>query len=84
MYLYIALLVGSYIAIVVIALRHNWGAIATFLVAPLAMGLVRSFRAGKMKDIVEETAKFHLPFGVLLVLAVLYTKIGMLELLQIM
>jgi hypothetical protein len=80
----VALLVGSYLAIAAIALWYRWGVLATFLVAPLAMGLVRSFRAGKMKDLVEETAKFHLPFGVLLVLGVLYTKTGLLELLQVL
>ena len=41
------------------------------------MGLMHSFHNNNMKDLVEETAKFHLPFGILLVGGVLYTKIGL-------
>ena len=47
------------------------------------MGLIQSFHNYKMKDLVEETAKFHLPFGILLVGGVLYTKIGLVEFMKL-
>ena len=77
--LYAGLLAGSYLAVAAIALHLNWGVLSTLLVAPLAVGLVRAFAAGKLKDLDEETAKFHLPFGVLLVLGVLLTDRGLLQ-----
>jgi hypothetical protein len=39
---------------------------------------VRSFQAGKLTNLVDETAQFHLPFGLLLVLGVVFTDVGLL------
>ena len=75
--LYVGLIAGAYLAVAAVAWHLNWGVLATLLVAPLAVGLVRAFAAGKLKNLDEETAKFHLPFGVLLVLGVLFTDRGL-------
>ena len=75
---FIFLLFGAYIGTLYISLFLNWGAILTFLTIPLAIDLEKRFREKNMITLCEETAKMHLPFGIILFLAVRFTKQGFL------
>ena len=79
---YVMLFAGAYAAAMAIALWHRWAVCATLLVVPLTMGLLQKYRIKDMKDLPEETAKTHLPFGVALVLGVVFSDKGLLQLLQ--
>lgn len=79
---YIALLAFSYIALLIIALLKNWGCVSALLTIPLAMALNKNYVNGKLTDLPEETAKLHLPFGILMLLGILFTKQGALSLIS--
>lgn len=72
------LLVASYASIVYIGIFLHWGCLASLLTVPLALGLVSDYRAGKMMKLPEETAKMHLPFGILMLVGIMFTKTGLL------
>jgi|Transcript_26316 1,4-dihydroxy-2-naphthoate octaprenyltransferase len=76
---YVFLVVSSYSACVLISLFYNWGCIAAFLTAPLAINVVNDFKVGKLHNTPDDTAMFHLPFGALMTLGIIYTKSGFLN-----
>lgn len=73
---YQMLIVGAYLSAAYIALFYHVGCAATFLTVPLALDVVAKFEAKTMTTLPEETAKLHLPFGVLLVIGILTTTQG--------
>ena len=73
---YAALFVGSYVSVVGIAYWYHWGALASLLTIPLALDLLKRYRDKNMTELPEETAKMHLPFGVLLWLGIRYSSSG--------
>ena len=75
---YVFLVSASYIALAAISIFYNWGCSAAFVTAPLAIAVIQNFKAGRMADTADDTAKFHLPFGLLMVLGIVYTKNGLL------
>jgi 1,4-dihydroxy-2-naphthoate octaprenyltransferase len=76
---YQMLLAGAYMSAAYIALHYHIGCLATFLTAPLAIDVMTKFKAKAMTILPEETAKLHLPFGVLLLIGILTTSKGLLE-----
>jgi len=76
---YIGLLAFSYVSIAYISLYLHWGCIASALTIPLAFALNKNYMAGKMIELPEETAKLHLPFGVFMLLGILFTDSGFLK-----
>jgi|Dee2metaT_26_FD_contig_31_3239578_length_1031_multi_8_in_0_out_0_1 1,4-dihydroxy-2-naphthoate octaprenyltransferase len=79
---YQMLFVSAYLGAVAIALWHNWGVVASLATVPLSANLVSLYKAGKMQELPEETAKAHLPFGITMLLGILFTHRGALSLLQ--
>lgn len=75
-YAYCFLFIGAFASNAFIAMFYNWGCIFTFITLPLVLGLCKDFKAGRMADLVEETAKVHLPYGVLMILGILFTNKG--------
>lgn len=75
-YFYIFLILGSYISAFAISVFLNWGCIFTFLTIPLALNLVKRFKEKDIADLDGETAKMHLPFGLILFLGVQFTHKG--------
>jgi 1,4-dihydroxy-2-naphthoate octaprenyltransferase len=78
---YQMLLVGAYVSVAAISFYLRYGALLAFITVPLAVQLCRGFIKNKMEGLVEETAKFHLPFGILLFLGVMLTDKGLAEML---
>lgn len=77
-YFYVFLVGASYLAATAISLFYHWGCIASFITAPLAMAVINDFKAGRMAETADDTAKFHLPFGLLMVLGIVFTNSGFL------
>ena len=77
---YAALFAGSYLSVLAIAYLYHWGALASMLTIPIALDLLKRYRDKKMTELPEETAKLHLPFGVLLWLGIRYTATGVAQL----
>lgn len=77
--LYVCLVGASYTALAVISIFYHWGCCSAFLTAPLAWEVIKNFKAGRMANTADDTAKFHLPFGLLMVLGIMYTKSGILQ-----
>ena len=50
---------------------------AAFLTIPLAQDLNHKFKTGKLLELPEDTAKMHLPFGVLMLLGIVFTSHGL-------
>lgn len=73
---YLFLIAGSYLAAAAISVFYHWGCITSFLTLPLALAVLKNFESGIMAETADDTAKFHLPFGLLLVLGIVYTKGG--------
>ena len=76
-YFYVSLLVGAYVSSLFIAFFLNWGCAFTLLTIPLAMDLEKRFREKNMMGIDAETAKMHLPFGILLFCGIQFTHNGL-------
>jgi 1,4-dihydroxy-2-naphthoate octaprenyltransferase len=76
--MYVLLVAGSYLAVAAISVLYHWGCCAAFLTLPLALGVIKNFREGIMAETADDTAKFHLPFGLLMVAGIIYTKNGFL------
>jgi len=74
---YIMLLLGAYGSVLVITFYHHYGCIAAFLTIPLAQELNNKFKTGKMLELPEDTAKMHLPFGVLMLLGIVFSSHGL-------
>lgn len=71
---YVFLVVSSYLAVIVISFLYHWGCISTLITLPLAFKVINNFKNCIMAETADDTAKFHLPFGLLLVIGILYTK----------
>jgi len=65
--LYILMIVGSYIASIVMTFTHDWGCILTILSIPLAYQNIMDLKPEKMKNMDERTAQMHLLYGVLMI-----------------
>jgi len=70
---YAGLFAGSYLSVIVISYMYHWGAILAIITAPISLDLLKRYRESKMQDLPEETAKLHLPFGVLLWIGIMLT-----------
>jgi len=79
---YVALVVGSYLAVVYIALFLHYGVLLCLLTLPLAIDLVNKFSQKKMLDLAEDTAKMHLPFGLLMFIGIMISSQGLITFLQ--
>ncbi len=79
---YQMLFVSAYLGVMAIALWHHWGVIASLLTVPLTANLVSLYKSGKMQELPEETAKAHLPFGITMILGILFTEEGALSRMQ--
>jgi menadiol prenyltransferase len=77
-YFYIFLIYGSYLAAVALAIFFRRGCLLTLITLPLAIKLVQKFKQREMGDLTEETAKFHLPFGITFFLGILFSSQGLL------
>lgn len=76
--LYTALIIGSYLSIIYIAMFYRWGCVATLLTVPLSVKMCQDCQGGKLVGLPEETAKMHLPFGAMMLLGILSTSSGFL------
>lgn len=76
-YLYIFLIYGAFASATFIALFFRFGCLLPLLTLPLGTKLVYKFQAKDMATITEETAQFHLPFGLLLFAGVMTTSQGL-------
>jgi len=74
---YAGLLFGSYASVLFISYLYHWGCAAALLTLPLSFDLLKRYTDRKMADLPEETAKMHLPFGILLWLGVLFSEKGL-------
>ena len=77
---YLTLILGAYLAVALLAWYYSYACFLCLLTAPLAYDLIGKFGAFKFDNIVEETAKFHLPFGLLLFLGVMISDKGLSQL----
>lgn len=75
---YKALIVGSYASTLFIGLYFHYGCLLTLITVPIALDLMQKLDKGDIKNIDEDTAKFHLPFGLTLLLGILFTANGIL------
>lgn len=73
---FVALLVGSYLSALVVAYLHHWGCLAVLATIPLTTDLLKRYAENKMADLPENTAKLHLPFGILMWLGIMWTDAG--------
>lgn len=78
-YLYVALLVGAFTSAAYISFIHHFGCALTLLTIPLAMDLEKRFREKNLTGIDGETAKMHLPFGLMLFIGIQFTNQGILS-----
>lgn len=76
--IYIALVFGAYAFSIFIALRYHWGCFLSFITLPLAVSAVKKFQANDLLQLDQDTAKLHLPFGLLMVLGVVISPTGFL------
>jgi 1,4-dihydroxy-2-naphthoate octaprenyltransferase len=74
---YVMLFVGSYAAALAIAIWHHWAVLATLITLPLTSGLLSSYKGNNMKELPEETAKAHLPFGLTMILGIVFSDKGL-------
>jgi 1,4-dihydroxy-2-naphthoate octaprenyltransferase len=77
-YFFLLLIICAYATVAWISMFQHWGCLASFLTLPLAAGLVSDFKKEKMMNIAEDTAKAHLPFGLLMVFGILLSTQGIL------
>jgi 1,4-dihydroxy-2-naphthoate octaprenyltransferase len=76
---FFSLYLGAYSSILYIGVTRNWGCLASLFTLPLAKDVCDKFSPGKMRDLPEEVAKMHLPFGLLMFLGILFTSQGILQ-----
>ncbi len=76
-YFYAALFVLSYTSVLIISYYYHAGCLLSLLTIPLAIDLVKKFKAQNMLNLTEETAKMHLPFGIGLLIGILSTSQGL-------
>ena len=72
----------SYISTIYVSLYYHWGCLSVLLTLPICMDLNKLCSEGKLAGLDQETAKFHMLFGMLTILGVYFTKIGVIEYLQ--
>eukprot|EP01036_Dinobryon_divergens_P029296 gene29296-38369_t len=75
--IYIALIIGAYLTSIFISICFHWGCMLSFITLPLAVNAVKQFHSNNLSQLDQETAKMHLPFGLLLVIGVLITPSGL-------
>lgn len=75
---YCLLFAGAYVSALYVSLYFHIGCLATFLTIPLAMGCCSKFKAKELTELPEETAKMHLPFGIMMLLGIVTTSSGIL------
>jgi len=76
-YLFAALLFGAYASVAAIGWYHHWGVFASLLTLPLSLKLLENYKNDKMELLPNETAQMHLPFGILMVLGIVFTSQGL-------
>lgn len=81
-YLFVAIFAGSYLSVAYIGLFHHWGCLASCLTIPLALGVDSNYRNKAMAHIDAEVAQVHLPFGILMILGIIFTERGLSEVLS--
>lgn len=79
-YVYSILIIGAYISTIMISAFYHYGCLLTLISLPLGIDLLKQFSANNMKNLDAETAKFHLPFGLMMWLGILFTSQGFLDL----
>jgi len=77
--LYNSLIIGAYISALVIATLHHCGCILVVLSAPLALGVMKQFSRNDLLTLDADTAKMHLPFGLLLWAGILLSSEGLIH-----
>jgi len=76
--IYISLLMGAYLSSVYISARYHSGCLLSFITLPMAIDAIKKFNSNNLINLDQETAKMHLPFGLLMVVGVLITPSGFL------
>ena len=76
--IYISLIVGAYLTSVYISARFHSGCLLSFITLPMAIDAIKKFNSNNLINLDQETAKMHLPFGLLMILGVLITPSGFL------
>ena len=77
-YFFVSLIFGSFLSCLFVSLFFHKGCLLTFLTLPLALDLCRKFKEKNFGNLVQETAKTHFLFGMLLFIGVCITKTGLL------
>ncbi|KAJ1423930.1 UbiA prenyltransferase family-domain-containing protein [Ochromonadaceae sp. CCMP2298] len=75
---YNALIIGTYLSTIAISAQYHFGCLLALLTLPLGTGLMSKFYKKEMMGLEEETAKLHLPFGILMIIGILSTSKGFL------
>eukprot|EP01031_Cornospumella_fuschlensis_P040570 gene40570-49460_t len=75
---FVFLIVGAYLSVLGIAAYLHYGCLLSLLTLPLGIDLIKKFKDQQLKDLSEEVAKMHLPFGVLMFVGILATSKGFL------
>lgn len=81
-YFFLFLISGAYAAAFIFSIVFHWGCILSLLTIPLGADLVKKFEKNDLKNIPEDVAKAHLPFGMLLFLGVQFTSNGFLSMMM--
>ena len=79
---YLLLLISAYGSILYLSIFFRYGLLLALGTVPLAIMLCKGFVKNKMDGLVEETAKFHLLFGVCMWVGITCTHSGLLELIR--
>lgn len=75
---YVMLFVAAYSAALAIAIWHHWAVLATLITLPLTAGLLGKYKSNNMQELPEETAKAHLPFGLTMLVGIIFSDKGLL------
>lgn len=78
-YFYIFLIAGSYISVLLISYYSNYATLLAFVTLPLGLSLIQKFKERKLIELPEDTAKMHLPFGIMMLIGILITDTGLMH-----
>jgi len=76
-YFFVFLLIGSYLSAMIVAWYEHVGCLLVLLTMPAAWQLIHKFSKQQFLTLCEETAQFHLFFGVCLLIGIVSTTFGL-------
>ena len=77
--LYVFFFMLSYLTTLYISVFYHWGCVIALLTLPITSNLCNICNSGKLMTLPEETAKLHLIYGILLLLGIMMTDNGILN-----